>query len=369
MSQILKNRFLWIYGSLFVFVLYLCFYNMERSEIGDVDIIRTIGIDEKDGVYTISGIYSELGGSDASIGGLRLISGMGNSIYEAYEDMKLRNQKDLTIAHTSFYLLSDSTAKAGLEAALDFIVRDHSAKMSASVYIYETGNVKQFMADSIDKESEIHESLAAIHEKQLIRLTKMDNSLNYIVSAMYDEYSSILIPYLAYDGEHPVLNGYAVFKDDSLYSYLDNDISLGVDLLRNRLRKCPVYLDNNIGIEITDYHVSKKASVVNGNIQVTLGVNFESDIREVPTKDEVFEEYYLTYLNKQQNEYIVSVVNKTVQYMMDNQVDLIGVSDTIRSGLIQEWDTIAGNWRSYFRNIDYEFDVVSKIGKNYILSR
>ena len=369
MSQILKNRFLWIYGSLFVFVLYLCFYNMERNEIGDVDIIRAIGIDEADGVYTISGIYSEFGGTDASAGGLKMISGKGDSIYEAYQDMKLRNQRDITIAHTSFYLLSDSTARAGLESALDFIVRDHSTKISASVYIYETGNVEKYMEDSINKEEAIHESLASIHQKQQTRLTKMDNSLNLIISKMYDKYSSILIPYITNDGEHAVMNGYAVFLNDHLISYLDYDISVGVDLLRNRLRKCPIILENNIGIEVTKYHVSKQADIVNGDIQVTFEVDFESDIRQVPTKDEVFEEYYLTYLNKQQNDYIVGVVNKTVVYMMENRVDLVGISNTIESDLIKEWETIQGNWNYYFKKINYKYDVVSRIGKNYVLSR
>ena len=92
-----RNKYLWYYVAATLVVLYISFFYMERTEISDVDVVRVLGIDYKDGEYTLTALYNQNGGADEATSGVILIEGSGASVYEAY---KIREMCPLPIPRT-----------------------------------------------------------------------------------------------------------------------------------------------------------------------------------------------------------------------------------------------------------------------------
>ncbi|SFR83023.1 Ger(x)C family spore germination protein [Anaeromicropila populeti] len=354
---------------LFILVVcYGCYFQMEHNELSDVDIIRVLGIDKSADGYKITALYHDnnAGNSDA---GMKAMEGEGDSVYQAYENMKRKNNRSLTIGHTSFYLFSDSVCSDGLLNCMDFISRDQTVKTNASVFILENENINTFLKKTIDDKLFIHESLASISSKQKAVLTKIDNTLLDVLDGITDDSKNLLLPYLVADNSSLYPNGYAVFKGDQLYDYLDYDTSLALDLFRKRLRSFPVFLENNVDLEITNYKVNETASLDKQNLILHIQMSFQSDIREVGNNTQIFNEKSLDALQTLQNKYIQSKLDEIISVMKKEKVDLLGIQNLLAAQADLDWNNIQKNWDSYLAAITYQYNIQSKVAKNYIISK
>ena len=92
-------------------LLYGCSHDMNRREIDEINIVHVIGIDYLDGEFIISVLYSSDGGADSEESGVsseeEIISGTGRTPYEALEDVKFKNKKNITLAHTGSFQVKE----------------------------------------------------------------------------------------------------------------------------------------------------------------------------------------------------------------------------------------------------------------------
>ena len=116
-------------------LLYGCSHDMNRREIDEINIVHVIGIDYLDGEFIISVLYSSDGGADSEESGVsseeEIISGTGRTPYEALEDVKFKNKKNITLAHTGSFLIGEGAASQDISLCLDFISRDETIKMES----------------------------------------------------------------------------------------------------------------------------------------------------------------------------------------------------------------------------------------------
>lgn len=362
-----KQTYTWIYLLFILGVFYLCFFKMERTEIGDIDIVRVLGIDYRDNKFVLTALFNQNGGADTASEGIRVIDGTGTTVYEAYENLKRKNKRNVSIAHTTYYIVSDQTARSGLLKCMDFIARDQTVKMNAMIYVMLTEDINLFIKDSVNQELFIHDDLAAIKEKQMDQQKRVDNTISQVLNELKNPYSNLLLPYLAYQEGALFINGYAVFREDTLYSYMDYETSLAIDLFRERLRTCPLYLNNSTAVEIMDYDVTKTAKIVNGELYIQIAVDFASDIKEANEAEEVYQGYQLEQWNREQNAYVQKILEHIVLQAKTNQLDLLGIGYEVRNQLSRDWETLHNNWEYHFNNTLYDYKITSRIGKNYIV--
>lgn len=363
-----RKRYTWFFVLVILLVFYISFFYMERTEISDVDLLLVVGVDKTEDGYHVTGMYNKDGGVDDATAGTQLIDGYGPSFYEAYEDLVQKNLKNVSIAHTSYYIFSEGAAKHGLSQCMDYIERDQTVKMDALVYILKDMSVNEFMKKTIDAETQLSTELRALNEKQLDQMTSIDNTLSQIGDRLGKDYENLFIPYLVSDQDYLYINGYGVIKNDSLIAFLDRDHSMTLDFLRNRLRTYPIYLNSQVGLEITDSQVAKKVRFVNGNLVVNLDVNFESDIKEVTSDDYVYEDYYVQQLVYEQNEYMAQRIQALLEIAEEYQIDVVHASQIIRTTFRKDWDTISSHWNYYFSKISYEYNIKSQTAQSYVVA-
>lgn len=363
-----RKRYTWFFVAVILLVFYISFFYMERTEISDVDLLLVVGIDKTEDGYHVTGLYKKNGGVEEATGGTKLIDGTGRTFYEAYQDLQRKNLKNVSIAHATFFVFGEGAAKSGMSQCLDYIERDQTVKMDAMVYILKDMSVNSFMEKTLEDETQLSQDLNAINEKQLDQQRVVDNTIVKIAEQLEQTESQLYIPYLVSEDKDLYIDGYGVIKKDSLVAFLDHDQSLTLDFLRNRLRSYPIYLQDEIGLEVTDSWVSREVNIVNGKLVATLTIDFNSDIKEVTTTDHVYENYYIKQIEYLQNEYMADKITSLIHVGEKYQLDLVNVAEMIQKDYSKDWETIVSKWRYYFGDITYEFNITSQAAQSYVVS-
>jgi len=239
--------------------------------------------------------------------------------------------------------------------------------MEALVYIIKEKKAEDFIKEGIKNKQTIHEDLKAIEQKQLKLLTRNDNTFVNILNDMEQNYSSVLIPYLLAEKAGFRMEGYAVFDQLKLVDYLDRETSDGVNFIRNIMRSYPIYLKDEVSLAVSYTNTKLKASVNNDTILVTIKVDFETMMKEILTKENVFSGEELLQLTEAQNEYIVNILNKPVQYSLNKGLDILNLARLVENQNVSDWSTIEGDWNNRIGGIQFKYQVRSQITKSFIL--
>jgi len=348
-----------------------CTHDMNREEIDEINLVLVLGIDYSDGEFALSALYSTGGGSDpekgAGSGEEDVAKGKGKTAYEALEDLKLKDKKAITLAQTGSFLIGEGAAKQGIDKSLDFLSRDETIKMEALIYIIKDMSAADFIKKGIENKQTIHTDMEAIKQKQQEVLTRNDNTFVNILNDMKQTYSSVLLPYLLASDSGYQINGYAVFDELKLKDYLDQETSNGVNFIRNIMRSYPIYLEDEVGLSISYTKTKLKADLKNKKITVTIKVDFETMIKEVITKEDIFTQKELLRLTKAQNDYIKAILEKPVNYSIANSLDILHLARLVENQNFANWKGIEGDWDNQIAEIKYKYELRSQITKSFIL--
>jgi len=348
-----------------------CTHDMNRKEIDELNLVLVLGIDYSEGEYTLSALSSNGAGADpekgAGSGEENLAQGKGKTAYEALENLKLKEKKSLSLAQAGAFLIGEEAAKNGLDKSLDFLSRDETIKMEGLIYTIKENKAADFIKKGIKNKQSVHEDLQAIQQKQKESLTRSDNTVVNLLNDMKQTNSSVLIPYMTSEESGFLMDGYAVYEDLKLVDYLDHDTADGVNFIKNIMRSYPIYLKDEVSLEISYTKTRLKADLKNKGITVTIKVDFETMIKEILTKEDIFNQETLLRLTKEQNDYITNTLQKPVNYSLVTGRDILGLAREIENQNTVGWKDIEADWNTKISGITYYFDVNSQITKSFIL--
>lgn len=350
---------------LFAGLLSGCSDDINRKEIDEVDIVQIVAIDYQQEQFQLGVLYTENGSNDESTA--VIIKAEGKSIFEAYENLKKKNKRSITLAHTNYFMVGDEAAKYGLKDCLDYFSRDETIKMDSGVIIVKEHPAFWLLEYAKEKELKIFENLNAINQKQIETLTESDNTIAHFLNKIEEKGSTMLVPYYVVEEDSVYSEGYGFCEDAKLVEYLDEDTSLGIDFIRNRVRTCPIYLKGSVGLSVADTKTTLNTKIQNGKLLITVQMNFETTIREVLDSQNQSEADMLQNLTNQQNEYMKRIMQKAIDYAQTKGKDVLGIKELIRSQHPSEWETVDSNWKQYLKTIRFEFQIHSKVVKSFLM--
>ena len=355
---------------LFSLILCGCSHDMNRREIDEINFIHVMSIDYSEGEYVLSAIYSSSQGADPEkglAGDEESSEGRGATPFEAFQNLKLKNKKTVSIANTGYFLIGDRAASKGIDVCIDFLSRDETVKMESLLFIVKDMRAVDFINESFEKGQNVHEDLEAVEQKQQELVTRNDNTLVNILNALENDITCGLIPYLVADENSFLLQGYAVFDKLILVDYLDMDTSSGVNFIKNIIRAYPIYLEDNIGLSISYSKSRIKSKLTNNELKVMIDLSFETMVKEVNTDNNIFTEEELNRLTKMQNTYIENIIKKATNYSIHTGRDILQIARLMENQHNKKWSEIEDDWSSMISTIEYEFDIKSQITKSFIL--
>ena len=204
-------------------------------------------------------------------------------------------------------------------------------------------------------------------QKQKQLLTRNDNSFVNLLNDMELSNSSILIPYLIGEEAGLLIEGYAVFDELKLVDYLDRDTSDGVNFIRNIMRSFPIYLKDEVSLAVSYTNTKLKTKLAEDKITIIIKVDFETMIKEILTKRNIFTQQELLRLTNAQNEYVRTILEKPVNYSKENGMDILNMARIVENQNVKEWKGLEESWDELVTNIEYQYQIRSQITKSFIL--
>jgi spore germination protein KC len=343
---------------------------MNRREIDEINLIHVMGIDYKEGEYVLTAIYSSSQGADpekGSEGDEEVSEGRGSTPFEAFQNLKLKNKKSVSIANTGYFLIGEDAAKKNIEKCIDFLSRDETVKMESLIFVTQGSEASYFISEGIEKGQIVHEDLEAVEQKQQELVTRNDNTLVNILNEIENITTGVIIPYLKAEENSFLLGGYAVFDNLSLVDYLDLDTSAGINIIKNIIRAYPIYLDDDVALSLSYSKSRIKSELDNEQVKVVIHVDFETMVKEVNVNEDIFRNEALNNITEMQNDYIINIMKKATNYSTSSGRDILQIARLVQNQHTKKWSEIEGEWDNMISDIQYEFDVKSKVTKSFIL--
>lgn len=350
--------FLWITIPLLI---YLCYIQIDRLEVSDMHFVEILCIDKTDNGYSVTALYDNAGSKKND--GLHAMEGDGDSVYTAYIDMTRKNSKDISLDHTSYFMIGQNAAADNLADSLDFIAREPDMKTNAKVFIVRAKNTTKLIKDAMEDDFAPSETLDSISQKQGNNLKKPMNTLLHVLNDMDHSYNNLLIPYLVYEDKTMYLEGYATFENQKLYGFLNYESSQAVDLFRNNLRTCPLELTKHFNVELKNLEVNPQISLNGTTPSVQYRIKTDSVIKESTDSIDVFQPSTLSRIHTMEQYKLMEQLKSLVALMKEEHLDLLNIGTTLEKQMSKE--QLDKNWETYLENLDISLSVKSATAKTY----
>lgn len=326
----------------------------DYHELNDLGIVVGIGIDYQDDnymmTYELLNIVKSDGESETEEKSYT-VSASGSDLLEAKNMLEKKVAKTVSFSHLEILLISESLAQHGISDIADFFLRNNN--ITNNFYLVLSKDVKpSYILNNKSKNEPINSSV-------IINLLKADNTsiniktkdqFDYQMAKLKDKLEDMVIPSVTLKEEIEITE-MAVFKEDKLKYYLNNDEGDTYGLLLNKINNNT--LINEMGtIEVNH----KKVSVDYQDNKLNINLKIIAKIEKLNEKDlslkniddlEKIEESYINLLKER--------INALMEKIKMEDCDILGVKRLV-------WLKDV-NKNSNINDIDYQINIDLKINR------
>ena len=357
-----------------IFLLSGC-YNYK--ELNDYAIATGMAIDYKDDKYKVSLLISNSpkNGSEASASYQTVVySGKGKSIYDAIKEIGLISPKEIYIGHISIVILSEETAKNGLNGALDFLLAEPRSKKNFYIALTKDTDAKDVLSITTPLTDFPSQTLADNLE-----------STDYLQGAVVAIDFNTLLYQLINQGIEPVLNGFEVkgdeekgvkasntetnnpkayvqlstlgiFKDDKFITWANQNQSRGINIINNKIQELYIEVDCKGGKIVIATEKLKTKRKVDKKGNVTIEANAKGIINETSCNIDLTKENTITKIEKKTEKKINKFIKEAIYIAQEYKTDIFGIGLNYYQHHPKKFDKI-DDWNEHFANIEFKINV------------
>jgi len=256
------------------------------TELSDLSIVNTLGIDYKDGKYQL--IINVVDG-EMDDGVLEenytTFSSSEESLNEAFHNIYLKSNKKLYLSHIDLLVLTEEAINNHFKEIINNFLENNEYRNNFNVVLLKNSNLEDFMNSQIKADS--INNLLTTNEKET-GITKTKDFEMIMKELLID--SNTYLPTIVYN-EDVSLDGFVLIKNYSVYDYLSLKESILLNMLNNNIHK--TYL-NNSNIYNSETIVTTKKNKITFRFVVSL-MN-QDNFKDTTKKD------LLNFLKKFQND-------------------------------------------------------------------
>ena len=374
----------------------------QRREINDLLLIEVMGVDksteERDNqIITIASRrldQSETGqtqqdGSDGSggerktgPGGKALIAtAEGKTLFDAARNIQNNTDKSLFWAHTKYLLIGEEAARDNIAKYTDFITREHELQLNILVFVVKGMTAKELIMQFNQSEFYIADKLDNLIRSSKLLGTSGELNIAELMRFFDIHFGSARIPciQLIYQDSDKgqkipdiASNGYAIVADLKLVSYIERDISRGVNLISNNLESSIVTVKDLNGKSASLEIIMSNTEAVphfKGDVleEVTLKAEVISNLGEVQSQVSSMYDENIKYMESQQSAILKNEMRRVIEIAKESESDCLGICDMIRLKSPVKWHRIEDQWKEIMQYLKISVEVESKVRRSYEL--
>lgn len=361
---------------LLIFLTFICTGCYNYKELNELGIVSAMGISKDGDLYNLdiqllNVLDSEKSGLNKSP--ITVISGQGETIFEAARSMNRKTSKVFFLADVDYVFLDQSVLNDGLDEIMDFLIRDtrlslnflvvtstenKSLDILSSISHFDTNSANN-LYDAIMNSETRYGGINSLHVRELIN--------NYYAKGKYTLFPNVYIKDTSKSSENDSLEdsksesyvevkNMVFFKDKEAIELTDEETK-GVNFLRNKIKNATLTIECDGGYFTIETLESKMKLKSKLNIdQLNVKGNVGAEIVYYGCKDNLDNADVLKSISKKAEKEIESYITKAFNKSKKYNYDFLGLGNYIYKNNYKYFD---------FENKDWNKDGLNKLNLKY----
>lgn len=361
---------------LLIFLTFICTGCYNYKELNELGIVSAMGISKDGDLYNLdiqllNVLDSEKSGLNKSP--ITVISGQGETIFEAARSMNKKTSKVFFLADVDYVFLDQSVLNDGLDEIMDFLIRDtrlslnflvvtstenKSLDILSSISHFDTNSANN-LYDAIMNSETRYGGINSLHVRELIN--------NYYAKGKYTLFPNVYIKDTRKSSENDSLEdsksesyvevkNMVFFKDKEAIELTDEETK-GVNFLRNKIKNATLTIECDGGYFTIETLESKMKLKSKLNIdQLNVNGNVGAEIVYYGCKDNLDNAGVLKSISKKAEKEIESYITKAFNKSKKYNYDFLGLGNYIYKNNYKYFD---------FENKDWNKDGLNKLNLKY----
>lgn len=361
---------------LLIFLTFICTGCYNYKELNELGIVSAMGISKDGDLYNLdiqllNVLDSEKSGLNKSP--ITVISGQGETIFEAARSMNKKTSKVFFLADVDYVFLDQSVLNDGLDEIMDFLIRDtrlslnflvvtstenKSLDILSSISHFDTNSANN-LYDAIMNSETRYGGINSLHVRELIN--------NYYAKGKYTLFPNVYIKDTSKSSENDSLEdsksesyvevkNMVFFKDKEAIELTDEETK-GVNFLRNKIKNATLTIECDGGYFTIETLESKMKLKSKLNIdQLNVNGNVGAEIVYYGCKDNLDNADVLKSISKKAEKEVESYITKAFNKSKKYNYDFLGLGNYIYKNNYKYFD---------FENKDWNKDGLNKLNLKY----
>lgn len=361
---------------LLIFLTFICTGCYTYKELNELGIVSAMGISKDGDLYNldiqlVNILDSEKSGLNKSP--ITVISGQGETIFEAARSMNKKTSKVFFLADVDYVFLDQSVLNDGLDEIMDFLIRDtrlslnflvvtstenKSLDILSSISHFDTNSANN-LYDAIMNSETRYGGINSLHVRELIN--------NYYAKGKYTLFPNVYIKDTSKSSENDSLEdsksesyvevkNMVFFKDKEAIELTDEETK-GVNFLRNKIKNATLTIECDGGYFTIETLESKMKLKSKLNIdQLNVKGNVGAEIVYYGCKDNLDNADVLKSISKKAEKEVESYITKAFNKSKKYNYDFLGLGNYIYKNNYKYFD---------FENKDWNKDGLNKLNLKY----
>lgn len=361
---------------LLIFLTFICTGCYNYKELNELGIVSAMGISKDGDLYNLdiqllNVLDSEKSGLNKSP--ITVISGQGETIFEAARSMNKKTSKVFFLADVDYVFLDQSVLNDGLDEIMDFLIRDtrlslnflvvtstenKSLDILSSISHFDTNSANN-LYDAVMNSEIRYGGINSLHVRELIN--------NYYAKGKYTIFPNVYIKDTSKSSENDSLEdsksesyvevkNMVFFKDKEAIELTDEETK-GVNFLRNKIKNATLTIECDGGYFTIETLESKMKLKSKLNIdQLNVNGNVGAEIVYYGCKDNLDNADVLKSISKKAEKEVESYITKAFNKSKKYNYDFLGLGNYIYKNNYKYFD---------FENKDWNKDGLNKLNLKY----
>ncbi|QQK75227.1 Ger(x)C family spore germination protein [Salicibibacter cibarius] len=360
-----------------------CWNNME---LPDLAIVMALGIDQTDDGYRMSiqvldpieiDPLREGGGQDTSV---TVYQAEGVTIQEAIRKLHTKVPRRVNVSHTQVIVIGETLAKEGVRDTLDLFVRDHefppymlmaiSRGIEAQDVVSVLTPIETIPADqlraSLETNAEVWGTTIVVNINDLVDHVN-SNDQEAVVSGIQvlgDAKKGEVTENLESSKAFTSLNydGLAVFKDDRLEGWLNEEESQGYNYAQGNITSTVINVpcgeEGHISLEQLRMNEDSTSNIKNEHPHIEVNISLQANISDVECGMDITKPASVSRLEAAAEGVVEKKMAAAIEKAQTGvQADIFGFGHVIYREHPDVWKQIEDDWDNHFVDLPVNLNV------------
>lgn len=322
-----------------------------------------------------------------------LVSGYGETVYEAARNITVRSPRAMVLYHSRVVVLGERAAREGVQEILDFLLRHRETRLRTWVVV-SPGQAR----DILKTNPEIEQILADELNSIVMNITNSSskayavNLRDFAVALVTPGMDSVapkvgIIRIMENQGADPSVlkgepqksiqvQGLGVFRRGRLAGWLDDDETKGFLYITGKARSgiIPVKTGGQAGQKISFLMTRTKSEikprVENGQVRFSVKIEAEGDLVENERITDITEPELLDQVNRA----VAGEISRLARRSLDKAQrrlgsDIFGFGEKLHKADPGYWRQVEENWHDIYPTVDVNIQVKADIRRTGLISK